>query len=92
MLGRSLSLVPQPAGSKFLFFAERFEKVVGVSVVMNRPVVSFNVGILFGLAKLNEIDADAAVCAPCQGHCANVWGGVGASNGFQLAAPFDEPI
>ena len=81
---------PQPAGGKFLDFVERLEQVMGETVITNRAVVALNVGILLGLAGLDEIDADTAFCGPCQGHCAYVFRTVVASNGFQLAAPFDD--
>jgi len=51
---------PQPAGGKFLDFVERLEQVIGEPVVTNRPVGALNVGILLGLAGLDEIDADTA--------------------------------
>lgn len=37
----------QPAGGKFLNFAERFGQVMGEPVETNRPVVVLNAGILF---------------------------------------------
>jgi len=83
---------PQPAGGKFLDFVERLEQVMGEPVVTNRPVVALNVGILLRLAWLDEIDTDSAFCGPRQGHCADVFRTVGASNGFQLAAPFDDSV
>ena len=83
---------PQPAGGKFLDFVERLEQVMGEPVVTNCPVVGLNVGILLGLAGLNEIDPDTAFCGPCQGHCADVFRTVVPSNGFRLAAPFDDSV
>ena len=68
------------------------EHVMGEPVITNRPVVALNVGILLGLAWLDEIDADAAFCGPRQGHCADVFRTVVASNGFQLAALFDDSV
>jgi hypothetical protein len=44
------------------------------------------------LARLDELDADAALCGPGQGHCADVFRTVVAPDRFRLAAPLDDSV
>ena len=83
---------PQPVGGKFLDFVERFEQVVGKPIIANRPVVALYVGVLLGLARLDEIDANAAFRSPCQGHGADVFRAIVAPDCCWPAAPFDDPV
>jgi len=64
---------PQPVGSKFLHFLERFEQVVGKLVIANCPVVALYIGVLLRLSRLDGIDTDSALGGPSQGHRADVF-------------------
>jgi hypothetical protein len=83
---------PQPVGGKFLDFVERLEQVMGEPIVANRPVLTLDVSVLLRLAGLDEIDANAALCSPRQGHRADIFRTVVAADRFRLAALFDDPV
>ena len=83
---------PQPVGGKFLDFVQCFEQVVGKPVIANRPVIALDVGVLLRLARLDEVDTDAAFCCPRQGHGADVFRAVVAPDRNWLSAPFNDPV
>ena len=80
---------PQPVGGKFLDSSRTSD---GQASLNELSCCSLNVGILLGLAGLDEIDADAAFRDLYQGHSPDVFRTVVASNGFWLASPFDDPV
>ena len=83
---------PQPASGKFLDFVEHVKEMVRKPVVADGPVVTLHVGVLLGLAWLDEIDADSTAGGPCQRHGADVLRAVVAADRVRFATQFDNPV
>lgn len=66
--------------------------MMGQPIVTYRAVIALHIGVLLPLSRLDEINADATLCGPRQGHRADVLGTVIAANDQWLAAPFDNPV
>jgi hypothetical protein len=83
---------PQPAGCKILDLIKRFKQVMGQPIVAHRAVIALDISILLWLARLDEVDANAALGGPGQGHSADVIRAVIAANSLGFATPFDDPV
>ena len=83
---------PQPAGCKILDLIERFKQVMGQPIVAHRAVIALDISILLRLARLDEVDANAALGGPGQRHSADVLRAVIAANDLGFATPFDDSV
>ena len=65
---------------------------MGQPIVAHRAVIALDISILLRLARLDEVDANAAFGGPGQRHGADVLRAVIAANDLGFATPFDDPV
>ena len=65
---------------------------MGQPIVAHRAVIALDISILLRLARLDEVDANAAFGGPGQRHGADVLRAGIAANNPGFATPFDDPV
>ncbi len=76
----------------FLRLLYRFKDVLIQSFVVNRAVVTLDIGVLLGLAGLDVLDVDAHPLCPYHQLAADIFWAVINPNNQRFPAPLDDPF
>ena len=83
-------VTPEPSRCVVLNFSNRAKQELVQPVVANRPVVTFNIGILLWLAWLDMIDTDILPLCPGKQYCTDVLRTVVTPNRSRLSSPLND--